>query len=78
MKEMIRFIGLDVHKDFISVAIADDDRGEVTSNGEIANTSAAVSKLARKLSRNCCDLCFVYGEFRDSLPINDISPTVLF
>jgi len=60
MKEMIRFIGLDVHKDFISVAIADDDRGEVTSHGEIANTSAAVSKLAKKLSRNGCDLCFVY------------------
>jgi len=44
-----RFIGLDVHKDFISVAIADEGRGEVESYGEIVNTAVAVSKLARHL-----------------------------
>jgi len=60
MKEMIRFIGLDVHKDFISVAVAEEGRGEVESYGEIVNTPVAVSKLARKLSRNGHDLCFVY------------------
>jgi transposase len=60
MQEIIRFIGLDVHKDFIFVAIADEGRGEVTSCGEVANTPSAVSKLARKLSRHGCDLCFVY------------------
>jgi len=60
MKEMIRFIGLDVHKEFISVAIADEGRGEVVSYGEIANTAAAISKLVKKLSRDGCELCFVY------------------
>ena len=60
MQATIRFIGLDVHKDFISVAIADEGRGDVTSYGDIANTPAAVSKLARKLSRQSLDLCFVY------------------
>jgi len=60
MKETIRFIGLDVHKEFISVAIADEGRGEAVSYGEIANTAAAISKLAKQLSRDGCDLCFVY------------------
>lgn len=60
MKRMIRFIGLDVHKDFISVAVANEGRGEVESHGEIANTPSAVGKLARQLSRDGHDLCFVY------------------
>jgi transposase len=60
MKEMIRFIGLDVHKDFISVAVADEGRGEVESRGEIANTPSAIKTLAKKLSRDGHDLCFVY------------------
>jgi len=60
MKGKIRFIGLDVHKDFITVAIADEGRGEAVSSGEIANTPAAVSKLARRLGRAGHDLCFVY------------------
>jgi len=60
MKEMIRFIGLDVHKEFISVAVADEGRGEVESRGEIANSSSAVKKLAAKLSRDGHELCFVY------------------
>jgi len=56
MQEMIRFIGLDVHKEFISVAIADEGRGEVVSYGEIVNTAAAISKLAKKLSRDALKL----------------------
>jgi len=60
MERKIRFIGLDVHKEFISVAIADEGRGAAESYGEIPNTSAAVSKLARKLEQKGCDLCFVY------------------
>jgi len=60
MKGKIRFIGLDAHKDFITVAIADEGREEASSFGEIPNTSAAVSKLARRLGREGHDLCFVY------------------
>ncbi len=60
MKEIIRFIRLDVHKDFISVSVADESRGEVESRGEIANTSSAVKKLAEKLSLDGHNLCFVY------------------
>jgi len=60
MEKKIRFIGLDVHKAFITVAIADDGRGEAESYGEIPNTPAAVSKLAKKLVKDGCDLCFAY------------------
>jgi transposase len=60
MKGEIRFIGLDVHKDFITVAIADEGRGEAVISGEIPNTRAAMSKLARRLGRAGHDLCFVY------------------
>jgi transposase len=60
MKGRIRFIGLDVHKDFITVAVADERCGEANSFGEISNTSAAVSKLARRLGREGHNLCFVY------------------
>lgn len=60
MERKIRFIGLDVHKGFISVAVADEGRGAAESYGEIPNTAAAVSKLAKKLERDGYDLCFVY------------------
>lgn len=60
MKGKIRFIGLDVHKDFITVAIADEGRSEAVSFGEIANTSAAISKLAKGLGGEGHDLYFVY------------------
>jgi len=57
----IRFIGLDVHKELISVAIAEDNRGVVSSFGEIPNTPASISKLAKKLeNKEKYDLCFVY------------------
>ena len=61
MKEMIRFIALDVHKDFITVAMADEGRGDVESYGEIVNTPVTVNKLTRKLSPDAHDLCFVYA-----------------
>jgi len=60
MERKIRFIGLDVHKESVSVAIADEGRGAAESYGAIANRSAEVSKLAKKLNRNGCDLCFIY------------------
>jgi len=61
MERNIRFIGLDVHKELISVAIAEDRRGCVSSFGEVLNTPASISKLAKKLAgKGEYDLCFVY------------------
>ena len=52
MEEYNAFIGLDVHKDSISVAIADAGRdGELRMYGTIVNSPDAVSRLMRKLVR---------------------------
>jgi transposase len=45
----IRFIGLDVHADTISVAIAEPDNGEVRSLGVISNQPEQIGKLIRKI-----------------------------
>ncbi len=44
------YVGLDVHKDTIAVALADDDRREARSFGTIVNTAAALDRLLRKLT----------------------------
>ena len=48
MREKLRFLGLDVHAETISVAIAEPD-GEVRSLGTIANREESIRKLIRKL-----------------------------
>ena len=61
MNETITYIGLDVHKKTISVAIADGDlSGEVRYYGQISNTTTALSKLAGKLSGKTIALHFCY------------------
>ena len=40
-----KYIGLDVHKDTIAVAIAPSDGSKPRYYGEIANTSKAIEKL---------------------------------
>lgn len=45
------YIGLDVHKETIAVAVAEPGRGDPTYRGEIANTPTQVEKLIVKLSK---------------------------
>jgi transposase len=44
------YVGLDVHKETIAVAVAEPGRGEPIYRGEIANTPKKVEKLIAKLS----------------------------
>jgi transposase len=44
------YVGLDVHKDTIAVALAEPGRGEPSYHGEIANTPKKIAKLVEKLS----------------------------
>src|ERR1700704_4486876 len=61
MEQHITYIGLDVHKDTIAVAVAEaGKREEVREYGKIANTPAALKALAAKLSRVGNELRFCY------------------
>src|SRR6516164_2440852 len=61
MEQLISYVGLDVHKDTIAVALADagGDK-DVREYGKIPNTSAALKALPRKLSRGGRQLLFCY------------------
>lgn len=59
MSKNTRYVGLDVHKDTISVAVAEPGRdGEVRYHGTIANSEPAIRKLVKKLGPaeelRCC------------------------
>ena len=61
MVDCITYVGLDVHKDSIVVAVAAGGlRGEVREYGRIANTSAALDRLLRKLGGDGMTLRFCY------------------
>jgi transposase len=61
MGDSITYVGLDVHKDGIVLAVAEGGlRGEVRDYGRIANTPAALQRLARKLGHEGVELRFCY------------------
>jgi len=64
LDKAITYVGLDVHKDTIAVALAEAGvRGDAREYGKIANTPAAVKALATKLSRvgNALRFCYEAG-----------------
>ena len=61
MKQTIRsFVGMDVHKETISISVAEDGRsGPVRFIGVIPNTPEAVHKMAKQLTRHGeLDFCY--------------------
>ena len=60
-KSNILFIGMDVHKESIEIAIADDGaNGEVRRFGRIGGTIVALKKTVRKLVSENKTLHFCY------------------
>lgn len=61
MNRKIKYVGLDVHKDSITIAIADEGRsGNVRVYGKIANNHDQIDKVMRKLISQNTQLRCVY------------------
>lgn len=60
MKDSTKYVGLDVSKDFIAVAIADEGRSDPRYFGQIPNTEESIHKLFRKLGEEECRLSVCY------------------
>ena len=61
MKINILYVGLDVHKNTIDVAMADgEDKNQVRSYGKINNTPDALDKLLKKLQSGKSEIFVVY------------------
>lgn len=58
MKEFSKYVGLDVHKKTIAVAVADAGGGEARYVGEIANTTEALANLVGQLKKGSARLSF--------------------
>ena len=60
MSKIVHYIGLDVHKDSIAVAIAPQNSTEVRRYGIIGGTLQAVDNLLKRLAKPNLELRFVY------------------
>ena len=60
MKKSTKFIGMDVHRDSISVAVAPGDGAEVRFLGDVGPGSDDLRRLVRKLARGGSRLSFCY------------------
>ena len=61
MEKKIQYIGLDVHKKTINIAMADEGReGEIREYGNISSSMTSFGKLVRKLKSSGNKLEFVY------------------
>ncbi len=54
------YVGLDVHKDSISVAVASPGRGEPEQRGEIANKPKTIARLAERLCAEFGGQCLLF------------------
>lgn len=59
-KYTTKYVGMDVHKETIAVAIAKEGRGEAVYYGEIANNAEAIRKLVTKVTSNGERASFCY------------------
>ena len=66
------FVGMDVHKDSIEIAIADDN--EVRRYGQVGGDASAVDRVVRKLRSAHRDLMFVYEAGRAVFGCGAASP----
>lgn len=61
MRKIVKYVGLDVHKDSINIAIADEGRdGNVRVYGKIHNDLGQIDKVMRKLISQNSELHCVY------------------
>ena len=58
MSDYSKYVGMDVHKSTIAVAIAEAGRKKPVSYGIIENSPQAIARVVKKLSRGKIKLTF--------------------